>query len=125
MANRTRGLVGPLKPLGQMNCNLVGNILGRPSQKIAQFVPIRKQTWPPQAFLVSGWSSSKNLLLCNYLKKVNTEPSIGSSRQVVTEKKIFRTRPTRNKKCLWRPCLFTNRDKLSNLYMVATGNSCF
>jgi hypothetical protein len=39
------------------------NIIGRPSLKIAHFVPIRKQTWPPQAFLVSGWSSSKNLLL--------------------------------------------------------------
>ena len=31
----------PLKPLGQMNQNLVGNIYGRSSIKIAHFVPIR------------------------------------------------------------------------------------
>ena len=31
--------------------------------KIAQYVPIRYQTWPPQAILVSDWSISKNLLL--------------------------------------------------------------
>jgi hypothetical protein len=31
----------PLKPLGQMNRNLVGSIYGRSSVKIAHFVPIR------------------------------------------------------------------------------------
>ena len=31
----------PLKPLGQMNRNLVGSILGRSSIKIAHLVPIR------------------------------------------------------------------------------------
>jgi hypothetical protein len=31
----------PLKPLGQMNQNLVGRILGRSSIKIAYLVPIR------------------------------------------------------------------------------------
>ena len=31
----------PLKPLGQMNWNLVGNIYGRFSIKIAHFVPVR------------------------------------------------------------------------------------
>jgi hypothetical protein len=45
----------PLKPLGQMNRNLVGSIYGRFSIKIAHFVPIRKQTWPPQGILVSDW----------------------------------------------------------------------
>jgi hypothetical protein len=39
----------PLKPLGQMNQNLVGSIYGRSSIKIAHFVPIREQTWLPQA----------------------------------------------------------------------------
>jgi hypothetical protein len=29
---------------------------------------------------------------------------------------IFRNQPIRNKNCLWRPCLLTNRDKMSNLY---------
>jgi hypothetical protein len=39
----------PLKPLGQMNRNLVGRILGRSSIYIAHLVPIRLQTWQPQA----------------------------------------------------------------------------
>ena len=53
----------PLKPLGQMIRNLVGSIYGRSSIKIAHFVPIHEQIWPPQAILVSDWSISKNLLL--------------------------------------------------------------
>jgi hypothetical protein len=59
----------PLKPLCQMNRNLVGSILGRSFIKIAHFVPIHKQTWPQQAILLSGWSISKNLLLCNCIAK--------------------------------------------------------
>jgi hypothetical protein len=66
-----------LKPLGQMNQNLVGSIYERFSIKIAHFVPIRSQTWPSQSILVS---------------------------------------PTRNKNCLWQPCLLTDRDEISNLY---------
>jgi hypothetical protein len=49
----------PLKPLGQMNGNLVGSIYGRSSVEIAHFVPIRLQTWPPQTILVSDWLISK------------------------------------------------------------------
>jgi hypothetical protein len=52
----------PLKPLCQMNRNVVGSIYDRFSVKIANFVPIHYQTWPPQAILVSDWSISKNLL---------------------------------------------------------------
>ena len=51
-----------LKLLGQMNQNLVESISGTSSIKIALVVLICKQTWPPQAILVSGWSISKNLL---------------------------------------------------------------
>jgi hypothetical protein len=42
-----------------MNRNLVGSIYGRSSIKFAHFVPIRLQTWPPQAILVSDWLISK------------------------------------------------------------------
>jgi hypothetical protein len=52
----------PLKPLGQMNQNLVGSIYGRFSLKIAYFVPIRYQTWPPQTILVSDWLISKKIV---------------------------------------------------------------
>jgi hypothetical protein len=41
--------------------------------------------------------------------------SIGSFGQAVSEK-IFRNQPTRNKNCLWQPCLLTDRDKISSLY---------
>ena len=36
--------------------------------------------------------------------------------QAVSEEKIFRNRPIRNKNCLWWPCLLMDRDKLSNLH---------
>jgi hypothetical protein len=36
---------------------------GRSSLKIAHFLMIHYQTWPPQAILVSDWSISNNLLL--------------------------------------------------------------
>jgi uncharacterized membrane protein YwzB len=49
----------PLKPLCQMNRNLVGSILGRSSIQIAHLVPIRVQTWPLQTILVSDWLISK------------------------------------------------------------------
>jgi hypothetical protein len=55
----------PLKPLSQMNRNLVGSIYGRSSVKITHFVPIRSQTWPSQTILVSDWLISINLLLWN------------------------------------------------------------
>jgi hypothetical protein len=35
---------------------------------------------------------------------------------MVSEEKIFRNLPIRNKNCLWRPCLLMNRDEMSNLY---------
>jgi hypothetical protein len=50
--------------------NLVGSIYGRSFIKIAHFVAIRYQTWPPQAILFSDWSiSKKNLFLCNRIAK--------------------------------------------------------
>jgi hypothetical protein len=48
-----------LNPLGQMNRNFVISIYGRSSITIANFVPIRNQTWPPQAIVVSDGSISK------------------------------------------------------------------
>ena len=51
----------PLKPHGQMIQNLVGNILGRSSITVANLVPIRQQTWPPQEILISDWLISKKI----------------------------------------------------------------
>jgi hypothetical protein len=36
--------------------------------------------------------------------------------QVVSEEKIFRNRPIRNKNRLWQPYLLTDRDEKSTLY---------
>ena len=36
--------------------------------------------------------------------------------QVVSEDKIFKNRPIRNKNCLWQPCLLMDWDEMSNLY---------
>ena len=43
-------------------------------------------------------------------------PRFGIFGQVVSEQKIFRNLPIRNKICLWWPCLLMDRDKISILY---------
>ena len=43
-------------------------------------------------------------------------PSFGSFGHAVSEEKIFRNRPIRNKNHLWRPCLLSDQDEISNLY---------
>jgi hypothetical protein len=35
-------------------------------------------------------------------------------------RRIFRNQPIRNKNCLWRACLLTDRDEMSNLYRGAS-----
>jgi hypothetical protein len=43
-------------------------------------------------------------------------PSFGSFGQTDSEEKILKNQPIRNKNRLWWPCLFTDRDGMSNLY---------
>jgi hypothetical protein len=54
-----------------MNRNLVRSIYGRFYIKIALFVPIRSQTWPPQAILVSDWLISKTHSPLKPLSRMN------------------------------------------------------
>ena len=42
-------------------------------------------------------------------------PSFGSFGQVVSEEKIFKNRPIRNKNCLWWPCLVMDHNKRCTL----------
>jgi hypothetical protein len=49
-----------LKPLSQMNLNLVGNIYGRSSIQIAHFV--QKQEWPVAAIFVNGSGRNEQYL---------------------------------------------------------------
>jgi hypothetical protein len=43
-------------------------------------------------------------------------PSVGSFGQTVSEEKNEKNQPIGNKNRLWRPCLLTDRDAISNLY---------
>jgi hypothetical protein len=69
-------------PLGQMNRNLVGSIYGRSSIKIAHFVLIGSQIWPPQAFLVSDWLISKKNLWSRFLEINQSETRIACGSHV-------------------------------------------
>jgi hypothetical protein len=44
-----------------MNNNFVGSLFGKSSTKIAHFVPMHYQTWPPQGILFSDWLISKKI----------------------------------------------------------------
>jgi len=53
----------------------------------------------------------------------NRGPSKDDSYQIsihlamrLQRRRFFRNQPIRNKNCLWRPCLLTDRDEMSNLY---------
>jgi hypothetical protein len=105
-----------------MNWNLVGSIYGRSSIKIAHFVPIHKQTWSPQAILVSDWPILKILLFAAY------QVSVHMAKQF-QRRRFFRNRPIRNKNCMWWPCLLPYRDEMSNLHrghsIDASYQACF
>jgi hypothetical protein len=59
----------------------------------------------------------------NKMSNLYRGPSIDASYQVSIHlakrfqmRRIFRNQPIRNKNCLWRPCLLTDRDEMRNLY---------
>jgi hypothetical protein len=56
--------------------------------------------------------------MSNLYRGLSIEASyqVGSFGQAVSEEKIFRNRPTRNKNWLWQPCLLTDWDDMSNLH---------
>ena len=83
-------------------------------EKIFQKSTNQKQEWLVVAMFVNrqgrNEQSSQRTFQGCYL------PSFGSFGQAVSEEKIFKNWPIRNKNCLWQPCLLMDRDKMSNLY---------
>jgi hypothetical protein len=76
--------------------------------------PIRKKNclwWP---CLLTDWDKMSNLYKRTFHRCF--QPSFGSFGQAVTEEKNCLNQPIRNKSCLWRPCLLTDRDEMSILY---------
>jgi hypothetical protein len=72
-----------------------------------------KKKLPVAAMFVNGSG-------CNYQSLSRTFhkcflPGFGSFGQAVSEEKIFKNRPIRNKNCQWWPCLLMDQDEMSNL----------
>ena len=82
-------------------------------EKFFQKLTNQKQELPVAAMFVNGSGRNEQSLqrTCHRCFL----PSFGSFGQAVSEEKIFKNRPIRNKNCLWRPCLLMDRDKMSNL----------
>ena len=89
--------------------------------------------WPSgfrEDFLEINQSQNKNCLWRPCLLTDRDEmsnlyrgPSIDASYQVLVHlgkrfqrRSFFRNQPIRNKNCLWRPCLLTDHDEMSNIY---------
>ena len=62
----------------------------------------------------------------NKMSNLYKGPPIDASYQVSVhlakqfQRRCFRNRPIRKRNCLWRPCLLTDRDEMSNLYRGAS-----
>jgi hypothetical protein len=75
--------------------------------------------------LEAQWAEPVSLTFHSALRKLHRTyrtfhrcfpPSFGSLGKAVSEKKIYRNRPMRNKNGLWRPCLLTDPDEMSTFY---------
>ena len=74
----------------------------------------QKQALPMVAMFVYGSKRNEQSLQRTFHRCFLS--SFGSFGKAVSSEKIFRNRPIRNKNCLWRPCLFMDRDEISNPY---------
>ena len=83
-------------------------------EKIFRNQPIRNKNCLWQSCLLMDWDKMSNLFQRTFHRCFL--PSFGSFGKVVSEQKIFKNRPIRNKNCLWWPWLFMDRDEMSNLY---------
>ena len=83
-------------------------------EKIFQKSTNQKQELPVAAMFVNGSGRNEQSLQRTFHRCFL--PSFGSFGQAVSEEKIKKYRPIRNKNCLRRPCLLMDRDKMNILY---------
>ena len=83
-------------------------------EKLFQKSTNKKQELPMMAMFVNG--SKRNEQFPQRAFHRCFLPSFCSFGKAVSEEKIFRTRPIRNKNCLWQPNLLMDRDEIINLY---------
>ena len=83
------------------------------TEKILQKSTNQKQELPVDAMFVNGSGRNEQSLqkTCHRCFL----PSFGSFGKAVSEEKILKNRPIRNKNCLWQPCLLMDWDKMCNL----------
>ena len=74
----------------------------------------QKQEMPEVAMFVNGWGRNEQSIQKTFQRCFL--PSFGSFSKVVSEEKIFRNRPIRNKNFLWQPCLLMDLDEISNIH---------
>ena len=74
----------------------------------------QKQDSPVADMFVNGTGRNEQFLQRTFHRCFL--PSFGPFGQAVSEEKIYRNRPIRNKNCLWQPCLLMDQNEMSNLY---------
>jgi hypothetical protein len=74
----------------------------------------QKQESPVTAMFVNGSGRNEQSLQRTFHRCIL--PHFGLFGQAVSEEKILKNRPIRNKNCLWWPRLLMDRDEMSNLY---------
>jgi hypothetical protein len=74
----------------------------------------QKQELPVAAMFVNGSGRNEQSLQRTFHRCFLS--SFGSFGLAVSEEKIFKNLPIRNKNCLWQPCLLMDRDEMSKLY---------
>ena len=83
-------------------------------EKLFQKSTNKKQELPMTAMFVNGSKWNEHFPQRTFHRCFL--PRFGPFGQAVSEQKILRNRPIRNKNCLWWPCLLMDRDKMINLY---------
>jgi hypothetical protein len=63
--------------------------------------------------MLTDWDEMNNLCRGPYID-ASYQVSVYLAMQF--QRRFFRNRPIRNKNCLWRPCMLTDRDEMDNLY---------